>query len=214
MKDAEIYGKSALGNLYNLRVTESGEAVVVFGGDATPTVLVAGSTGTTVVVGDVDSDVADNESAPVKVGGIARTTNPTAVTDGDRVSASYDALGRQLVTPYQVRSLVSTAYAVLSNGSETTLLAGSAGVFLDLVTVTFANTSSAALGAATDVNINIRDATGGGIIASVVIQDQDTKTISFPVPIPQNTAGGSWTLQMDDVTGTVVNVSAIFTKNV
>ena len=118
-------------------------------------------------------------SAPVKIGGIVRTTNPTATLDGDRVSASFDSLGRQLVTHYQVRYLVKTAYVQLSNGTETTLLAGAAGAFFDLVSITCANTSSAALGAATDVDIDIRDATGGGVVASIVVQDQDTKTINF-----------------------------------
>ena len=146
--------------------------------------------------------------------GIARTTNPTAVADGADVSASFDSLGRQLVTPYQVRDLVRTAYVQLTNGTETTLLAGAAGAFFDLVSVTCANTSSAALGALTDVDIDFRDATGGGVVASIVVQDQDTQTINFPVPIPQNTAAATWTAKMDDVTGTTVNVTALFIRNV
>lgn len=150
----------------------------------------------------------------VGTSGVARTTNPTPVSDGSAVSASYDSLGRQIVTPYQVRDLVRTAYVQLTNGTETTLLAGVAGAFFDLVSVTCANASSAALGALTDVNIDFRDATGGGVVASIVVQDQDTKAISFPVPIPQNTAAATWTAKMDDVTGTTVNVTALFIRNV
>ncbi len=147
-------------------------------------------------------------------GGVARTTNPTAVADGAAVSASFDKVGRQLVVPFQMRELVRTAYVALSNGTETTLLAGSAGEFFDLVSITCANTSAAALGASTDVDIDIRDATGGGVVASIVVQDQDTKTISFPVPVPQNTAATTWTVDMDDVTGTTVNISALFVRNI
>lgn len=44
-------------------------------------------------VGDVAHDAADS-GAPVKVGGTATAALPTAVTEGDRVQASYDLQGR------------------------------------------------------------------------------------------------------------------------
>ena len=66
-----------------------------------------------------------------EVKGVARQTNPAAVADAAVVTASFDDLGRQVITPYQVRDLVSTAFVALANGTETTLLAaGGAGGYL------------------------------------------------------------------------------------
>lgn len=49
------------------------------------------------VVGNVAHDAADSGN-PVKIGGKARTSAPTAVANGDRVDAYFDSAGRQAVT--------------------------------------------------------------------------------------------------------------------
>src|SRR3989338_2643894 len=78
--------------------------------------VVSGATSLDVkqVSGSVDSTA---------VQGVARQTNPTAVADAAAVTASFDDLGRQVITPYQVRDLVKTAYITVTTGVETTLLA-------------------------------------------------------------------------------------------
>lgn len=139
----------------------------------------------------------------------ARTTNPTATSDGGDVRPSADDLGRQLITPYQVRDLVTTAYVSLTTGTEASLLAaGGSGVFHDLVEVTFANTSTGA------ITVDLRDATAGGIVKTFRCPGDQSSGATFNVPVPQNAANLPWTADMDDVSNSTVNVSATFIKNV
>jgi hypothetical protein len=159
------------------------------------------------VVGNIAHDGVDSGD-PVKIGGVARTANPTAVADADRVNASYDDLGRQVMTPYQVRDLVSSAYLVLATGTETTLLAAVAGVFLDCVQVVCANTSDAV------VDVDFRSVSAGNVEFSVTVPPDATSGFIPTVPWPQGNTGNNWTVDMADVTGTTVNISALFIRNV
>jgi len=172
--------------------------------------MVMGSDSTTMVVGNVNSDAADDETPPIKIGGIARTANPTAVAAGDRVSATFDDVGRQVVGLYQVRDLTTTAYATLNTNTETNLLAGAASTFHDLVYIMGANTSSGA------VSFDVRDATGGGVIATINCAAEATAGMAPIVPIPQNVVADTWTVDFNDtdISNTTVYVSALFIKNV
>lgn len=156
-------------------------------------------------------DKADNAldgGNPIKVGGVARQTNRTAVLDGYRVDATYDDVGRQITNPYQVRDLIATASASLTTGTETTLFAGTAGEFHDLIHITCSNNSTAA------VTVSIRDATGGGVVKTIDVGANTGTTVNFQVPYPQNTAAAAWTADIPDITGTTVTVEALFVKNV
>ena len=158
--------------------------------------------------GKIAHDAVDSGN-PVKIGGIARTANPTAVAALDRTDAFFDTVGRQVITPYQVRGLIATAYLSLSNGTEVTLAAaGGAGVYHDLVYIMCANQSDAA------ADIDFRDATAGGIVFSITVPADATAGLAPAVPIPQNAAALPWTADMGDTTGTTVNISALFIKNV
>lgn len=178
------------------------------GSNPIPVTLISGALTSVVTVGPSASGVSDDGSGPLQGGGIVRTTNPTKNTDGQVVKASFDAVGRQLVRPVQVRGLVQTAYATLSTGTETTLLAGVASTFLDLIYVSGANNSDAA------VIIDIRAATGAGIVMSLTIPANGTAGVSLPVPIPQDIAAAAWTADMPDITGTTVYLTALFSKEV
>src|SRR3990167_8400350 len=79
-----------------------------------------------------------------EVSGVARTTNPAAVADTAAVKSSHDDLGRQVITPYQVRDLLTTAYVPTTTGVETTLGTAVAGVLLDCVQIVCSNESGAA----------------------------------------------------------------------
>lgn len=143
--------------------------------------------------------------------GQARTTNPTAASDGASVSAIFDDLGRQLTTPYQVRDLVATAQASTATLAEVTLLAGAASTFHDLLEITCANNTGAA------VRVSLRDATAAGVVKTFDVPANNTIQQTFPVPVPQNTAAAAWTIQnagSGDISGTDVTVSATFVKNV
>ena len=181
---------------------------VVNATDVSTSVNVTGFTSSVATVGDVVADAADTGEAPVKTGGIARTANPTAVADGDRVSSSYDDLGRQVITPYQVRDLVVTAFLALATGTETAVLAGAASTLRDLVHVVCANQSDAA------VDIDFRFGTGGSIVFSLTVPADATAGFVPAVPVPMSEVAQALTADMADISGTTVNISALFINNV
>ena len=199
MFEVELKGKTSAGVVTTVQ-TDADGVVSVSGARTT-------STTTTVVSGSTPSDTADDGDNPVKIGGIARTTNPTAVTDGDRVSATFDDLGRLINYPFQVRDLIFTASASLSTGTETTLFAGSAGVFHDLLELTMSNNSGVAQ------VVSIRSETGAGVVRTLTAEANKTISMHFPIPVIQNTAAAAWTVDMDDVTGTTITVDALFIRN-
>lgn len=137
--------------------------------------------------GDVAHDAVDSGN-PVKIGGTARTSSPTAVADGDRVNASFTKTGKML-TAYSPRELVTTQQTTItSSTSETTVLtAGGAGVFLDVTGVIVTNTS------ATATKVTFKDATAG--TTRFVLQVPATETRGFVVPVPhvQASANNNWT---------------------
>lgn len=170
-------------------------------------VSVSGAVSSTVVSGTTVSDAVDDGSAPVKVGGIARTANPTAVAGGDTVSASYDKVGRQL-TRQQARDLTVTAYATLTNGTESTLVSGVAGSYLDLVYIMGANNSDAA------ITVDIRPVTAGNIVMTLQVPANGVAGIACPMPLPQGDTGNNWTADMGDITGTSVYLTALFSREI
>jgi hypothetical protein len=178
------------------------------GSNPMPTYLVAGSGNSTISVGDLPSGTADTGSAPVKVGGIARTTNPTAEADGDRISFTGDDLGRQVIRPIQVRDLTLTAYVSVTSGTETTLRAAVAGAKLDLIFLKGSNNSDAA------VSVDIRAVTGGNIVDTLRIPANGTAGYTLPVPWPQDETGNNWTVDGPDETGRTLTFSALFSQEV
>ena len=160
------------------------------------------------IQGDISRDQPDS-GKPVKIGGIGRTTNPTAVTDGDRVGLFSDILGRIVTVFQQVRDLVTVNNITLTTGVETTLLAGVSGVFLDLVTVSGANTSTAG-----SIRVDFRDTTGGTVRFSLEIPAGNTVEKTFHVPYPQGAVNTNWTAQMEDISSENVRVFAQAVRNV
>mgnify|MGYP001565714279 CR=1 FL=1 len=158
-----------------------------------------------------DHDEQDSEK-PLKIGGQARTTNPTAVGNADKVNFISDDLGKQIVNLFVVRDLIATARAETATLAEVSLLAGGgAGVFHDLVQITCANTCGAA------VTLSIRDNLAGGVVETVQLGANETRELSFTVPKPQNEAANAWTIQnagSGDTSTTAIAVSATFIKNV
>ncbi len=158
------------------------------------------------VSGDKESGQSDGGN-PVKTGGVARTTNPTAVDDGDRVGASFDDVGRQLMLPVQVRDLLATASATLTSGTAASLLAGAgSGVFTDLIHATFANNSTA--------TANIQLLQDGTVIKNIQVPAGNTFVFEPVRPIPAQTANTRWSVDMEDITGTTVFIDALFSKEV
>lgn len=189
------------------------------GSNPVPVTVVSGTlTSTKAQIGNSDGDFTQANPLPIinVAGGndsiftyMARTTNPTAVADGADVRPKADKLGRALMRPVQVRDLIATAYVALANGTETTLLAGAAGVFQDLIMITATNNSTAA------VQLDIRAVTAGNIIHTMYLP-ATTGPVGFApsVPWPQDATGNNWTIDMGDFTNTTVYVSALFSKEI
>jgi hypothetical protein len=152
--------------------------------------LMGNAAGGAEVQGSVANGVADVGN-PVGGGAQARTTNPTAVTDGQRVTLKADKLGRQVVAVGQVRDLISQNNITLTTTTETTLLASVASTFLDLTGVIISNTSGTA------VRVDFRDATAGTVRFSIMVAANGGGGIFVPIrPVKQTAVTNNWTAQL------------------
>lgn len=161
------------------------------------------------VQGDTDHNTTDSGN-PVKVGGIGRTANPTIGQDGDRVSLFADILGRVVMIAQQVRDLVTSGYATLTRGQETTVLAAAADTFHDVVMVSAVNDSTVAL------SVDFRDVAAGSVLFRMLIPASDMKTKTFNVPQPQTTVNTDWTAQVSgsDISDSPVRCFIQAVKNI
>jgi len=157
--------------------------------------------------GDVAHDSADSGS-PVKVGGQARTTNPTAVADADRSNFITDKLGKQIVVS-AIRDLKGITQTQISNStSETTIVGQVASTFMDIYGLVLANTGSTA------TTVTIKDSTGGTTRAKVYVPAGDTRGFMLDpgAAIPQATVNNNWTATCSAAT-TAMEVTAMWVKN-
>lgn len=149
------------------------------------------------IAGTVAHDSADSGN-PVKIGGIARQANPTAVAALDRVDAMFDDIGRQVVAIGQVRDLMVHQLATITNStSETTILTAAANTFHDLTMLVITNAS------ATAVSVTIKDATGGTNRLIVDLAANGGAVIPFHRPLTQSAVNGNWTATLSVNTVTV-----------
>lgn len=160
------------------------------------------------VSGDVAHDAAD-AGEPVKIGGQARTTNPTAVADADRVNAIFDKIGRQVVTE-TIRDLKGVQQTTItSSTSETTVVTAVASTFLDVYGVIVTNTS------ATVTKVTFKDATAG--TTRFVIEVPATETRGFMLPasaaVPQAASNNNWTATCGTSVASV-EISVFYVKNI
>lgn len=112
---------------------------------------------------------------------------------------------KQIFHGYELRGLLVTAYVQATTGSPTVLKAGEAGFFLDLLEVSFANNSTAVT-----TNVTLKD--DGTTVRVVDIPVDGTVQIVEPVPFPQGAKGGNWAVDLDDITGTTIDVTALFIR--
>lgn len=118
--------------------------------------------------GDVASGATDSGN-PIKIGGVGRTTNPTAVTDGQRVNSIFDKLGKQIIA-LSVRDLkIQQTTTITTSTAETTVLTAVASTFLDVYGVVIANSS------ATGANVTFKDATAGTTRFTIYVPAGDTR---------------------------------------
>lgn len=198
--DGEDNLVSASGDYAPLQVNSDGNLVCAVNNTV-------GVSGAVTVSGDIAHDAADSGN-PVKIGGKARTTNPTATADADRVDATFDDIGRQVVVLNQVRDLVGSQVTTISNStSETTVVTAIASTFCDLTSLTITNAT------ATAVVATLKDATAGTTRGIYAIAASGGVTIPFPVPKPQAAVNNNWTITLSALSITVY-VVAEYVKNV
>lgn len=165
----------------------------------------------TTITGITTAFGATAASVPANVvlnGARAATANPVAVTDGQAVGLMADKLGK-LVCVGAIRTLKGSQKTTLSNTtSETTIVTAVASTFLDLYGLVLANTG------ATTTKVDIRDTTGGSIIATIEVPAAETRGFMLTVDsaIPQTTVNTNWTAQCASAT-TAMEVTALYVKN-
>ena len=109
-----------------------------------------------------------------------------------------------ITTAYEVRGALVTAVASVTNGTTTTLSAGDADYFLDLIEVTFANNSSAAA--------SVTLLSDGSTVRTLQIPANDTVALQFNAPLKQWAKNTNWSVDMADITGTTISVGATLVK--
>lgn len=138
--------------------------------------------------------------------GIARQSNRTPLNDGSNIEPSFDDLGRQLTRPYQVRDLIATAYASLTTGTKTVLRAGVSGSYLDLMQISCYNNSDAA----TVVTLTDESTT----IRTIPVPANNVTHINYQIPLKQSATGVAWYVDLPDITGTTIEVTAEFAQEI
>lgn len=115
---------------------------------------------TLTVQGDVAQDGVDSGN-PVKVGGEARSSDPTAVANADRVEFYADLNGKQITLPYSLpENMVSGATAAITDTTSTPVIAApGAGIRLYITQLLVTN-SHATVGTV----VEIRDGSGGTVL--------------------------------------------------
>lgn len=141
----------------------------------------------------------------------AHTANPTAVADGDAVRLRATDTGNLVMRPLQVRDLLQTAYVTAASEGPKTLLAGSSGVFHDMVYFMAANESDAA------ITLDITQTTSGTVQGTVVVPATSTAGLALGgASIPQDHADATWQVDniSSDASNTTYSVTALFSKEV
>ncbi len=159
-------------------------------------------------MGDTASAATDAGN-PVKIGGQARTANPVAVANGQRVNATFDKLGK-LIAVGAVRELKGkTHVTITASTAETTIVAaGAAGVFNDVYGLILTNNGSAPMA------VSIRDATAGTVFMVFQVPSRDTRGVMLPVDSAwvQAAAANNWTAACTP-NATSADITAFYVQN-
>ena len=177
---ANIQVKDSTGATVYLKATGAGSS-----GDP----FVPEQTSTAVSAGNVAHDAADSGN-PIKVGGRAHTSNPTAVANGDRVNAVYDTQGRAIVSMSIGPAMVAGVSADITNTSDTSVIAAQGSGVRTYITQITAFNSHATVA----TRVNIKD--GATTIYSCYLAAAGGQvSITLPVPLrgSANTAAVSYT---------------------
>lgn len=172
------------------------------------TTVVNGGVAGTLAVGGVTAAAASSTGNPVRVGMIGRTTNPTAVTDGQVANAVADKLGKQVVVG-SLRDLKNNQITTITASvAETTIVTSVTSVFVDLYGIIITNTS------ATAVNVAIKDATAGTTRFNIAVPAGDTRgfMLNESAAIKQTAVTNNWTATVSASVTSVI-ITALTVQN-
>ncbi len=168
--------------------------------------------GTVRNVGNVGGayDAATNAAPPanaIQIGGVAATALPTAFTATDLTPMMLDKFGRTIVIPQAPRDLVSDqSTTITSSTAATTIVTAVASTFLDLVSLTFTNSS------ATGTVVQLYNDDGTTLRWTGYVPATDMRGIVFSVPFTQAAVNKAW--KVITVTSVAsVYVTAQFVEN-
>lgn len=145
---------------------------------------------------------------PVTIGGLAKTANPTARTDGQAVNTLHDKLGK-VIAVAALRDLKGTQQTTItSSTAETTIVTAVASTFLDVYGLVIANKS------ATATLVTIKDATAGTTRGLFYVPAADTRGFMLDAGSawPQTTVNNNWTATCGTSVDSVY-VTALYVKN-
>jgi hypothetical protein len=163
-----------------------------------------------VSAGDVANDGADSGN-PVKVGGKAVSSEPSAVANADRSNLHTDLVGKLLTIPYSVPELLVTGSnaSAITNTTSTSIIAAQGAGIRSYVTSLIVTNSHATVGTL----VKITDGSGGTLLAQgycAALGGGFTLTLNSPIKTTANTALHA----ICGTTGANVYVSAIGYKGV
>lgn len=158
-------------------------------------------------VGNVASGVADAGN-PVKIGGLAKTAEPTSVSDGQRVNALFGKGGKLIVRHALRESIGNQQTTITSSTSETTIVTADATYLLDLYGLVITNTS------ATYTKVTIKDSTTGTTRFVFSVPAQETRGFMLPSDAghKQATANNNWTATCGTSVASI-EITAMYAKN-
>jgi hypothetical protein len=139
---------------------------------------------------------------------LAKTSNPSAATDGNLVGAMADKLGRQVTVIGNVRDNKASNTITLSSTTSATLVAAIASTYNDIYGLIAANQS------ATGVTITLSSSSGATGIP-IYIPANDTRGFMLPSSdgLKQNTVNTNWTAALSAGSITV-KATALYVKNI
>lgn len=140
----------------------------------------------------------------------ARTSNPSAATEGNTVGAIADKLGRQVVVIGNVRdNKGNQVTTITSSTSETTVVTAVASTFLDVYGCIVTNSS------ATATNVTFKDSTAGTTQYQIYVPAGETRGFMLPSSdaFKQTTVNNNWTATCGTSVASVV-ITMLYVKNI
>jgi hypothetical protein len=137
------------------------------------------------VQGDAAHDAAVSGN-PVLQGGEARTSNGTAVANGDAVRSQHDVIGRQVVAPYTLYDNIVRGCGNATGTADTAVIAAAgAGIRNYVTTITVINTSS------TSTYVTVKDGSTALLEIAAPASTASMGGAVVPLPVPLRTTANT-----------------------